>query len=229
MKIPVFTCLSLAAFFCFALPAQAAEPTADEVAGNIQKLYENTKDFKAAFSQTYSSAILGRNKVSSGYVYVKKPGMMRWDYNKPRPKHFVADGKALYIFDPELEQVMVDRQFSGSQLSTAVTFLWGRGKLSDEFKITFSKRKDLLGADRHVLEMVPKNKARFQKLWFVVEKKTFRVLETIILDPGGNENRIGFSKMATNVGLKAAAFKFKIPKGMEVVEAPRAPTAKPTK
>jgi outer membrane lipoprotein carrier protein len=193
---------------------------ARQVAVKLQAVYEGTRDFKAAFQQEYTSAALGRRKASSGFVYVKKPGRMRWDYKEPSPKHFVADGKALYVYDPELEQVMVDRSFSGSELSTAVTFLWGKGNLLEEFEVSFSTRAELQGGDAYVLELKPRKSARFRKLWFAVEKDSFRVLRTLVEDPGGNLNRITFSKMATNVGLEDAAFVFEIPKGVEVLEVP---------
>lgn len=205
-----------------AASGQAKDLTARQVADRIQKFYDSTKDFQAAFQQEYFSQALGRKKSSSGFVYIKKPGKMRWDYTTPRPKHFVADGTALYVYDPELEQVMVDRSFSGSQLTTAVTFLWGKGKLAEEFKVAFSKRKDLGSEKQYTLELKPRKKARFKKLTFVVDRQTFKVLETVVEDPGGNINHIFFAKIATNVGLKDEAFKFEIPQGVEVIEAPKA-------
>jgi outer membrane lipoprotein carrier protein len=221
MKL-VHAVASWMALLVLAVPAVSAadELGPGEVAERIQKFYDGTRDFQAAFQQEYESKALGRKKTSSGFVYIKKPGRMRWDYKKPRPKHFVADGKALYVYDPELEQVMVDRSFSGSQLTTAVTFLWGKGKLTDEFRIAHSKRTDLGGPEHHVLEMIPRKQARFRKLTFVVEKKTFRVVETIVEDPGGNINHIFFASISTNVGLKDEAFRFVIPDGVEVIEAP---------
>jgi len=205
--------------------AGAKDLTAGQVAERIQKFYEATKDFQAAFQQEYFSKALGRKKRSSGFVYIKKPGKMRWDYREPRPKHFIADGKALYIYDPELEQVMVDRAFSGSSLTTAVTFLWGKGRLSDEFAIAFYGLGDLGGPQHYVLEMLPKKKARFKKLVMVVEKQTFKVTETVVEDPGGNVNHIFFANISTNVGLKDNSFHFEIPEGVEVIEAP---TKKPS-
>ncbi len=184
----------------------------------LQKMYQDTRDFKAAFRQVYRSKALGRDKVSSGFVYVKKPGMMRWDYEKPRKKHFVANGKALFIYDPDLEQVMIDRSFSGSDLSCAVTFLWGRGKLKDEFAISYPADKKGADGKHYVIELTPKSKARFKKLWFTVERKTFLVVETLIEDPGGNLNRILFSDMTTIVGLSDQSFRFKAPEGIEVIE-----------
>jgi outer membrane lipoprotein carrier protein len=213
------------ALFALALglvgPAYARELSALEVADRIQKSYDDTKDFKAAFQQEYFSQALGKTKSSSGYVYIKKPGKMRWDYKLPHPKHFVADGTALYVYDPELEQVMVDRSFSGSELTTAITFLWGKGRLRDEFSIAFSPRTDLGGPKHWVLEMIPKNKAQLKKLTFVVERESFRVVETLMEDPGDNVNHIFFANIKVNSGLKDEAFKFTIPEGVEVIEAPK--------
>jgi len=198
----------------------AQDLTAAQVADRIQRFYDSTKDFQAMFKQEYQSKALGSQKESSGFVYIKKPGMMRWDYVRPQAKHFVADGKALYIYDPELEQVMRDRSFDGKELTTAVTFLWGKGKLTEEFNVEFSDRIDLQGKDRVVLEMTPKKAARFTRLTFVVDKKTFAVTETHVEDPGGNINRIIFSHVSTNVGLKDKAFQFTIPEGVDVMDLP---------
>jgi outer membrane lipoprotein-sorting protein len=46
------------------------------------------------------------------------------------------------------------------------------------------------------------------------------VVETLVEDPGGNTNRIRFSKISTNVGLKDKAFRFEVPDGVDVVESP---------
>ncbi len=202
------------------LPAQAKELTALEVAAKLQKFYDSTADFQAAFQQEYESKALSKKSQSGGFVYVKKPGKMRWDYTTPHPKHFVADGKALYIYDPELEQVMVDRNFASSDLTVALTFLWGKGKLTDEFTVAFAKVPP--PADSQVvLELTPKKAARFKRLWFTVDKATFRVDGTSVEDPGGNTNRITFTKISVNRGLKDEAFKLDIPKGIEVIEVPK--------
>lgn len=222
MEAGMRAALILVPFFLMLAPvAGAKDLTAGQVAEKIQKFYEATKDFQAAFQQEYFSKALGRKKSSSGFVYIKKPGKMRWDYKEPRPKHFIADGKALYIYDPDLEQVMVDRAFSGSSLTTAVTFLWGKGKLSSEFAIAFYGQGDLGGPGHYVLEMLPRKKARFKKLVMVVDRQTFKVTETVVEDPGGNVNHIFFANISTNVGLKDQSFHFEIPEGVEVIEAPK--------
>ena len=61
----------------------------------IQKFYAEAQDLTAQFEQVYTYTVYGRKQKSNGVVYFKKPGMMRWDYRRPTPKVFVADGKRL--------------------------------------------------------------------------------------------------------------------------------------
>ena len=87
-----------------ATATKAAEPAAEEVANRIQKFYDGTRDFQAAFQQEYESKALGRKKSSSGFVYIKKPGRMRWTYEAPEPSLVVSDGVTLWIYDPAFQE-----------------------------------------------------------------------------------------------------------------------------
>src|SRR5512144_184364 len=96
MEIPM---LALAlALLVSAAPDQApAAPAADALAlvRKVQASYERTHDLSARFKQTYTYAGFGRRQVSSGVLLVKKPGMMRWDYQKPSPKTVAVKGNRL--------------------------------------------------------------------------------------------------------------------------------------
>jgi outer membrane lipoprotein carrier protein len=155
-------------------------------------------------------------QVSRGTVKVKKPGRMRWDYREPLEKHFLLDGKVMWMHIPADNQVTVNKSFASDQLSAAVTFLWGKGKLADEFDIRSAQRKDLEGP---VLELVPKKgAAQFQKLYFSVDPATGRVRASIVVDPQGNENRMLFTDARVNAGIADSEFEFKPPKGTAVQE-----------
>lgn len=195
---------------------QAPAADAAALATKVQRFYESTADFAADFDQSYRYRAMRRTQQSSGTVQVKKPGLMRWDYAKPYPKQFVMDGKALYVFDPEDNAVTVNREFTSDGLSAAVTFLWGRGSLSDEFDISIANRADY-GAT--VLELVPKKpQSGFTRLFFSVDPSSGAVLTSVVIDSQGNENRITFKNVKTNSGIAADRFRFEIPKGAVVQE-----------
>lgn len=198
-----------------AAPPADADPAAALVA-KVQSFYERTKDFTATFDQVYRYKTMTRRLSSTGTVQVKKPGFMRWDYEQPAKKAFVVDGKSLWIHEPEENSVMVQRAFSQDSLSAAVSFLRGRGKLTDEFDASIVVRRDV-GAT--VLLLVPKRpQPGFSKVYFGVEEATGAVVTSLVVDTQGNENRITFKDVKSNTGLAESAFKFTVPKGATVRE-----------
>ena len=74
------------------------------VIDRMQKRYDQSKDFRARFSQNYSRAVVGRSTLSTGTVAFKKPGRMRWDYDKPEPRMFVSNGQVLWLYEPTEKQ-----------------------------------------------------------------------------------------------------------------------------
>src|SRR5262245_45844177 len=67
-----------------AKPQPAAAPSADVKAlvDRMQSFYEGTQDFTASFRQDYTYKAFKRTQTSTGKVLFKKPGMMRWEYEK---------------------------------------------------------------------------------------------------------------------------------------------------
>src|SRR5262245_15065457 len=76
-----------------AAAAQSAAPAArlevHAVVDRVQKRYDAATDFRARFGQTLANVAFGRKSSLSGEVLFKKPGRMRWNYDKPEPKVYV--------------------------------------------------------------------------------------------------------------------------------------------
>jgi len=209
---------ALIALVLLAAPAVSAAPQAADagLVERVQRFYEKTRDFSADFEQEYRYEAMGRTEKSSGTVQVKKPGLMRWDYAKPWPRRFVLDGKSLYVHDVEDNSVTIKRDFASDSLSAAVTFLWGKGRLGDEFLATKVDRPEYGAA---VLELVPKKpQPGFRKVFFAVDPATGAVVASVVVDSQGNENRISFRNVRANQGVPDARFRFEIPRGATVEE-----------
>src|SRR5512142_3196392 len=134
----------LAALLVAAPAAKAPDPAAAALARKVQAYYEATRDLEARFTQTYTYAGFGRRQVSSGTLRVKKPGMMRWDYEQPAPKTIAVKGSRLVQYEPEENQAYVDEKFDASAMSAAVTFLLGKGDLAREFDLSVSDLGELV-------------------------------------------------------------------------------------
>jgi outer membrane lipoprotein-sorting protein len=84
----------------FAAPAlAAAAPAADELA-QVQQHLQGVSSMTAAFSQTDRN-----NRVLTGTMTLKRPGKIRFQYEKGVPQLIVADGSSLYFIDYQVRQV----------------------------------------------------------------------------------------------------------------------------
>jgi outer membrane lipoprotein carrier protein len=188
-------------------PAEGADPLdVDTVAARVQSFYDAVQDYHADFEQTYTNAALGERLVSAGHVYFKKPGRMRWDYSTPEPKHLISNGRTLWVYEPEFQQVYQE-DLSNSELPTAVRFLMGEGNLREDFEVTAGDCGERTGV--HCLHLVPRaSQGQYQSLDFVVSGEDFSVLETTIVDPVGNTNRFVFRNATTSDSLPEEGFEF---------------------
>jgi outer membrane lipoprotein carrier protein len=199
------------------LIAVPAKDPARRLARRVQTFYAQTKDFSATFHQHYEYVSIGRSEDSEGTVRVKKPGLVRWDYAKPDRRTLYLRGKTLWIWRPDDQEAQVNRNFGGDQLSSAFTFLWGKGNLLAEFSPkAVAVPQGLPQGDG--LELTPlKPTPGVQKLLFVVAKDG-QVLASVVTNPQGDVNQIVFGDAKVDQGLSEDLFQFSPPKGAYVQE-----------
>ncbi len=192
-----------------------------QFANLVQKYYNNTKDFKAKFKQIYAKAYHGPQKPRFGYLWVKKPGLMRWDYVSPRKKQLICDGKKIWIYVPGDKQVFW-RDLKSSALPTAISFLWGQGNIVNDFHVKVLARSKYERPGTAVLKLVPKvANSNFKHVLFVVNNTTGMVQESVLFDLLGNRNHYVFTQAQANTGVRASRFRFTPPPGVRVIKASR--------
>lgn len=213
-----------------AAPAPAAAPGApakgdaklDAVVDGLQKAYESTKDFSGKFTQRYTFTMLRRTQESKGEVKFERPGRMRWDYVEPTPKTFIVDGKSLWVHQPADKTAFVNKCFRQDGLTASVAFLWGAGKIREQFDVSWFDGVFGEKTDAH-LELRPKQpNAVFAKLILVLDPKTHRVKQSVVVDPQGNVNQFVYEDVVFNKGQKKGTFEFAPPRGTHVSNMPGA-------
>jgi outer membrane lipoprotein carrier protein len=189
------------------------------VVDRVQKRYDAAGDFRAHFSQTLTNPTFKRKSALSGEVLLKKPGKMRWNYQTPDVKMYLADGTRLWLYEPEDHQAF-KQDLKASQLPAALAFLTGKGKLADEFEIAFSKAPGVGTAHDYVLSLHPRQaQPQVKEITFVVDPETFLVRESVLVDGQGNVNDMLFSDIKINGGVPDATFKWSPPAGTRVIDA----------
>jgi outer membrane lipoprotein carrier protein len=199
--------LSLGLLLALSAGARAAQPPVGEVVAKVQAFYKQTRDLKGKFKQVFTDTLYNRERTSYGYLYVKKPGMMRWNYVKPEAKAFIADGKELWVYEPEDKQAFRN-PLSTQNLSTGLTFLLGTGDLGKEFEAAYSKEK-LGSPDDLVITLTPrKPTAQYRYITLVVAPKTFSVAESMVVAKN-TKNHLIFTDLEVNTRIPRSKFVFK--------------------
>ncbi len=196
----------------------------EEVVAKVQEQYEIHADYKANFAQESLIKSLGKKQHAEGLVYFKKPGKMRWIYRMPTKQEIISDGKTLWTYRPEDKQVVVSKMTQAFQSKAPSTFLAGIGNLKRDFQARWAQEPS--SASDYFLELTPlEAQGSLEKLFLVVERDSFKILQAKVQDVMGNTTQINFSKIKFNNNLSDSLFNFAPPKDVEVFTLPGAAPA----
>lgn len=206
------------AVFLSLVPARSAAQPLEEVVAGVQAAYARLVDLRADFTQSALNKSLGQTIEAEGTVYLKRPGKMRWEYRAPTPQEIVSDGRSLWVYTHDLNQVNVG-EAPRALAGPAGSFLAGLGKLGDEFSARFlnpAARTDAAG--NPVLDLTPKRPTPLlTRLILTVDARDFLVRKAVLYDQFDNAVTMRFTRIAVNPGLPDRLFTFTPPKGVAVV------------
>lgn len=166
---------------------------------------------KAQFTQT----VLDRNgkqvQSSSGDMQFSRPGKFRWVYEKPYAQLIVGDGKKVWMYDADLNQVTV-KKLSQALGGSPAALLAGDNEIERNFNLIDGGRHD--GLDW--VEAIP-NAADggFDKIRIAFKEGTLAAME--LRDHFGQTTVIRFTHVENNPSFEAKVFTFTVPKGADVV------------
>lgn len=73
----------------------------------LRDLLQPITSLRANFTQQITDAEGFELEASEGLFEVAQPAKLRWHITQPMPQQIVSDGSTLWIFDPDLEQVII--------------------------------------------------------------------------------------------------------------------------
>jgi len=179
----------------------------EEVVAKVQKVYEETRTFKAAFVQETFVRSAKKTIREEGWVYYKRPGLMRWDYRRPKEKRMILSPTKTWLYIPQ-DKVAYVREGRGGVMSHAVgRFLAGIGRITDDFIVSSAPGEGVYRLVLQPRETSPAVKA----LKITVDPDSYLVTSCRYTDDYGNEVAIIFSQLELNVPLQDALFRFRPP------------------
>jgi len=111
-----------------------AQSEAPAVLKQLTDFTETLKSFSADFTQVVYDADSNPVQQSAGDVLLKRPGRFIWNYTTPSPQKIIADGKSVWLYDLELEQVTVS-PLAEQGAGTPLALLMGEKPLEQEFEL----------------------------------------------------------------------------------------------
>ena len=196
-----------------------------DVVKQLQARYEKTKDLQADFAQKTKIEGFERPVTSTGKVYIKKPGHLRWDYLDPATEQIYVNQDDVKVYVPEHKQVLVGKLTQMAASKAPLELLQGAAKLDESFEIEPTVGKERGAGGTPLITLIPKAKEHestqnLQKIVVEVFPKTYFIRTVSLHEVSGNVAVFEFSNLKPNLGLGNEVFDFKTPSDVEVVKAP---------
>ncbi len=176
----------------------------------LDRFLSGTSTMTADFVQTLTSQNGEIIKKSSGKFYLQRPGKFRWNYAQPYEQQIVSDGKHIWIYDVDLQQVTVQKN-DASNNATPMALVDGRMELKQAFNV---RELDHHNGVYRVELISKKHNSDFKNVLVGLDKTGLRFLQ--LHDHFDQTTDIVFSALRVNVKLKQSLFNFIPPKGADV-------------
>jgi outer membrane lipoprotein carrier protein len=216
--------------------AAQATPQAAPLVRLLEAKYRDVKTLKAVFLQTYRDGASGL-QVESGTVYFSRPGRMRWEYEAPETKLFLADGKTVWFF------VRADRTVTRSPMKesddwrTPLALLTGKAKLNQLCERISVAETPAVRPGRAVLTCIPRgtklpksspaaeastdglfSPVPYDRVLLEMDASTGELADVRIIQQDGVELEFRFGQWEQGLALEAAMFRFQTPPGVTLLD-----------
>lgn len=187
---------------------------------SLESFMKNVRAGKAEFTQSVTAPPKqgqdARTKISSGSFEFQRPGKFRFNYVKPFEQLIVADGKTLWLYDADLNQV-TERAQAQALGSTPAAILTSATDLK-ALKADFELSNEPNGDGMEWVLANPKQKGGQLKSVRIGFTPEGQLAALSIEDSFGQHSLMKFQSLQTQVSLPASTFQFKAPKGADVLK-----------
>jgi outer membrane lipoprotein carrier protein len=222
----------LCAVVLFLVP-RADNREAAELASRMEARYRSAKTLQATFLERYAeNGSLLRSE--AGTAYFRRPGKMRWEYERPEKDLFLVDGKTAWFYVPADHTVTRVPAKQSEDLRTPLALLAGQMKIS-----RVCSRVELAESEMPSREgdAILRCRVRGQKqtagggveagsvlgtgtsdaVFFEVVRDTGELARLIVRQAGGIEVEFRFENWRFDPPLPDTMFRFEAPAGVAIV------------
>ena len=196
------------------MSAFAGDAALDALLKGVETRYNKAKTLQVLFHEDYMPP--GRAKrTESGTLVLRKPGKMRWDYDQPKGKLFVSDGKYLWLYTPLENRAEKMKLKESDDMRAPLAFLLGKLDFQKEFRNLQAKQE---GPNMRITAEPKTDNLPYSAVEFLVAPdQRIKLVKVTGFDHSVLEFRLDEEKV--DPPLDAKLFQFQVPKGARLVEA----------
>jgi outer membrane lipoprotein carrier protein len=177
----------------------------------LRAFVDGAKSGKATFRQVVAARGQRSVREAAGTFTFLRPGKFRWTYVQPYEQLIVGDGAKLWIYDRDLNQVIV-RKLDAALGQSPAALLAGDNALERGFDLADDGKGDGL---EFVVAKPKSAESGFERVRIGFRDNLPRAME--LEDTFGNVTALTFTDFERNPALDRTQFTFVPPKGADVV------------
>ena len=179
-------------------------------ADELSNLLNKTIAFSGQFSQSVYDNKSQLIEEANGEVVFKKPHFFKWIYQAPHQNQIIGDGETVYIYDPDLSQVIMSK-FSQSKNNNPANIFF-LNNIEESFKVT-----KILIDDEVWYRCESKSKEiDYQSIEISFNEDKIHGMR--VVDGLQNKIIINFVNIIQNPNIDEASFLFNVPDNVEVIK-----------
>jgi len=185
-------------------------------AGGVDQLRAFLAQTRAARGE-FTQRVVGRGgqrvQSSSGSFVFQRPGRFRWTYTRPFEQVMVADGRTLYLFDKDLNQVTV-KPLAAAIPASPASILFDGDRIERDFELRDGGTRDALA---WVVATPRARDGAFERI--EIGFRDGLPAAMLLADGFGQESQLRFFNLERNPAIDAQTFRFTPPPGADVIDA----------
>jgi outer membrane lipoprotein carrier protein len=191
--------------------ADTGQADTQSARAQLERFSAQLETLHAQFEQRVigTDGVIGDN--SSGEVWLRRPGLFRWEYGGDFPEVVVADGKNIWIYDEVLEQVTVKDQTQVA-MNSPLVLLIDLGQLDEQFEV-----REAGASDQWLLLELRSRSAEsdFERILLGLNEDSLQLM--VMEDAFGLRTEINFVGVERNPELEPGLFTFVPPDSVDVI------------
>ncbi|MGH7553868.1 MAG: LolA family protein [Longimicrobiales bacterium] len=180
--------------------------------------YENIRAIQADFTMQLENPLLRTKTTSRGTLSQRRPDRILLKFTEPEGDVIVGDGTHFWVYYPSIDKAQVTRaaasEASAGGVDLQAQFL---GDPAVRFRYTLHGQETVDGRTTHVLTMVPKEEAGYERLKVWVDERDSLVRRFELTEHNGTVRRFDLANLRVNPELNDALFRFTPPAGVRIV------------